>query len=1537
MRKQRRRTRRRKPRSLPFFRPLAERLEARNLLAASLSISDPAPVDEGTTIEFEVTLTGAAPEGGVEIQYTTVDGNAQGAPLGEEQIGKDDYTSKTGIVTFATGESGTKLILIDVVGDTVLEGDETFQVQFTSTVGDVTIINDSATGTIKNDDSDEEIRQILTAVEPGEVQSIIDTFAASFDTITEGIKDSIDGVSGVPVVGGQLDAAISPLLDTIEGAKNDLSDALNDLFTSGEDSIEIFQNTVFGILGPDGPFGPAGILQDGLDSGNDVSPSDILVSYGVDRDAGGTAIENTSWIQFDFHIGQRTLFPVPFEFDFGGISEAGLDALGLEVETEDDLRFDLRWDLRFGFGLSQDQATDENLDANSFFLNAGAVDITGTPVEEFLASISITSAPPKDEFGNDILTTDDGKVQPGVSAEANVGILNANLVDGIPFGVDITAPRGIDLADGTTPVDFTLLIDVGGGDPVTANISGFNLPETADEIPEFAFTLQQGLITELDGQFSNVETAGGNGSTTFVPVTVSLDFSRINGVANPDLPTTPSLVIGATLPQIGSMTIIGGEELGFFEDPLYTFQGEGGQSDDARSASLGFSALQTSSLTDPNNPNSAQRLIADSKAPAFGLLMQDTEFFLILNDGQGDLEKRVLISIGEEALRATTETLRDEVGKTSLESIVRDSVNTTINQQQDVYGSIQVEVDASGRFVFTSQAINGNPAPTLSIDFPSTDRSKISVAFTVDVDDPDWTLALQNANPNDQTFLNRLKRTEIQAAIQNDKVKERIKPEAEAKVALKLHATADFDSLIGENAPRMPFNTDVPDRFTFPNIEFDIIVEASAKEDFSDQTASDSGDSDSGDSSSDSSDGSDKVELNTLRFENVTIDGGALIESLIQPLAGTIAQLVGPLTSVVGAGLDAGDAILNQRNAILNAILGNNRDTLLELMGIDDEYERLEDVVEGLLGVVEGIQNLLDNYDGSPVALGCFEYVAAEEGDARALIPCSIASAIDSAKEISASQFIALYREYSNLSGGLSLDFLQPTNFVNLFSGNRADLVSFNLPQIGLNYDNSIGFNAVGASTNIDVNANANTRLGIVYDTTGLAKVNDAIRNDLPIDWNDLLDGLYIRNEANPDNGLAAELSIGASVDGKLSVEGGIEVAGVGVTASATLKWKLDGGAYLDVKDPNRDGRLRLNEIEALLSNGNDDDFQVDRLLCLFDVSAGFDGEITAKAEAPGVSISSGEILDLLGLGNFATPSVDINRSDIFGVFGYNNRDCGSFEPILAGIVEQDGESILRLHTGPYAADRVFVDTSDGPGEGPANYTVTQLSDGRMEVSAFGYTQTYSPRESSTFKKVVGIGDVNNDSFDLSGVGVSVEIDARGGNDFIAGGRVGDVLIGGPGDDSIDPLGGDDIVITGTGRNTVFSSDGSDTIDASGNDAGANNAGFRYAGTNIGDTVIGSPFNDVIAGSVVFGADGDDSLIAFGFGGLLIDGGGGNDDLVIELGREIINPATDAPYGAPRLDAACGRIRGEGEGLNPCLRVDRCDQRRRVRRGESCG
>jgi predicted extracellular nuclease len=115
-------------------------------LVLSIASASVVEGDSGTThLDFIVTLSGPAPEGGVAFVATTTDGTA---------TSPDDFTALS-FALFAIDEGETTTtVSVQVNGDTTVEPDETFTVSIDTPVAGVVLGTATATGTIINDDAE---------------------------------------------------------------------------------------------------------------------------------------------------------------------------------------------------------------------------------------------------------------------------------------------------------------------------------------------------------------------------------------------------------------------------------------------------------------------------------------------------------------------------------------------------------------------------------------------------------------------------------------------------------------------------------------------------------------------------------------------------------------------------------------------------------------------------------------------------------------------------------------------------------------------------------------------------------------------------------------------------------------------------------------------------------------------------------------------------------------------------------------------------------------------------------------------------------------------------------------------------------------------------------------------------------------------------------------------------------------------------------------------------------------------------------------
>jgi Ca2+-binding RTX toxin-like protein len=128
----------------------------------------------------------------------------------------------------------------------------------------------------------------------------------------------------------------------------------------------------------------------------------------------------------------------------------------------------------------------------------------------------------------------------------------------------------------------------------------------------------------------------------------------------------------------------------------------------------------------------------------------------------------------------------------------------------------------------------------------------------------------------------------------------------------------------------------------------------------------------------------------------------------------------------------------------------------------------------------------------------------------------------------------------------------------------------------------------------------------------------------------------------------------------------------------------------------------------------------------------------------------------------------------------------------------------------------------------------------------------------------------------IAGLGGNDTITGEGGNDLICGGEGKDSLDGGKGKDRLLGGPGDDTLVGGGGEDTASFEESLTPVNASAKTGAATGEGTdTLAGIEV---LKGSPFDDTLQGSSLFGGAGNDVLL-----GLLADdwleGGIGNDDL----------------------------------------------------------
>ena len=151
--------------------------------------------DEGTqALGFVVSIDQADPNNDVTVQASTVDSSA---------VAGDDYESQIVTVTFPSGSIElTQEIFVNVLGDFVVEDDETFEIQLASASSNSVILVDTAVGTIEDDDL---VSVIVGDVSEYEGDSGVSAF--NFNVSIDQADPSATVLVDIQTIGGSAQAA----------------------------------------------------------------------------------------------------------------------------------------------------------------------------------------------------------------------------------------------------------------------------------------------------------------------------------------------------------------------------------------------------------------------------------------------------------------------------------------------------------------------------------------------------------------------------------------------------------------------------------------------------------------------------------------------------------------------------------------------------------------------------------------------------------------------------------------------------------------------------------------------------------------------------------------------------------------------------------------------------------------------------------------------------------------------------------------------------------------------------------------------------------------------------------------------------------------------------------------------------------------------------------------------------------------------------------------------------------------------------------
>ena len=203
-----------------------------------ISVAD-ASANENTdnsTIEFTVSLSRSSTNT-VTVNYATADGSATAG---------EDYTSKSGTLTFTAGET-SKTVSVSVLDNVIDEGNETFILTLSSPTGNAFLADSEATGTIENSDPMPSAWLSRFARTVG--SQAVEAVSSRMGKPAEGNRVVIGGVE-VPLTEEEQGANLQDIGQQFESIQRDLKDQTDrDLNSQTMNLEDLAQGTSFNLSG----------------------------------------------------------------------------------------------------------------------------------------------------------------------------------------------------------------------------------------------------------------------------------------------------------------------------------------------------------------------------------------------------------------------------------------------------------------------------------------------------------------------------------------------------------------------------------------------------------------------------------------------------------------------------------------------------------------------------------------------------------------------------------------------------------------------------------------------------------------------------------------------------------------------------------------------------------------------------------------------------------------------------------------------------------------------------------------------------------------------------------------------------------------------------------------------------------------------------------------------------------------------------------------------------------------------------------------
>jgi len=621
----------------------------------------------------------------------------------------------------------------------------------------------------------------------------------------------------------------------------------------------------------------------------------------------------------------------------------------------------------------------------------------------------------------------------------------------------------------------------------------------------------------------------------------------------------------------------------------------------------------------------------------------------------------------------------------------------------------------------------------------------------------------------------------------------------------------------------------------------------------------------------------------SIAFNEVRLDLGSFFDSFVKPIVSDVQSVTKPIQPLV-------DAISKPLPVLSNLGVKVTFLDLLNTFGQGDFGKFLNAV-----SVVVDLANQIPVGLTGTIDLGGFTVDDVRAPGSTANVAGTTPPAEDPLVQAQNKGGAGFFNQAQGgiVDGGLRFPILEtPSEAFKLFVGQTANLFTFDMPNLDASFDYTSPFIPLVGPLGVRLSGKVNVAADLVfgYDTVGLQRFISGSPAS------SIADGFYVADRRPPE--AAGDDVPEFTITGGLGVKGEFNV----VVASSGAEGGLDANINFNLVDPDADGKVRFDELEANFKRGPD---------CIFDLDGKIGASLKVYAKV-GSDTPFGEVV--LWKGSYELARVDLLNYEHHCKWpAVNPGDPPPPPPPILATKEGD---VLRLNMGPRAPLRVNRNPVDGDESFGVSHKDGSSGNETLIVSALGFAQEFSG-----IRKIEADGGDGNDTIEVkAGVLADAELFGGKGEDRLIylGAALG-TLHGGDGDDELKASdavlfgdAGDDYLAGGPGKDWLDGGDGADTL----------------VGNEDNDTLLGGQGDDILIGGqgddVIYGdEDADAFQWADGDGNDLVEGGTGNDAFYLlgtdgndDIAATAAVPRIKVTFNASTLDVAAmeslGILAGKG-------------------------